>query len=131
MIDKLIEQGGETPYRTNYSMDYIKRMTKNIKVVHERNPSEDYLAEIKTVIKKATRIYFLGFSYAHENLEILGLPTLLDGNQEIYGTALNFTKKEIMETREYLRKNFKIRDPQLENPRIIDVDCRMLLRDWL
>ena len=131
VVDNLIELGGETPYRTYYSIDYINRLIKNIKVVHERNLSEDYLAKMKTVIKEAARIFFLGFSYANENLEVLGLPALLDGNQEIYGTALNFTNKEIKKTQEYLRSNFKVKDPQLENPMIVNMDCRMLLRDWL
>jgi hypothetical protein len=129
VIDNLPWQGGGTEYKVDSSLAAINRMRNNIRLIHERINSES--REMKRAMRYASRFYFLGFGYAEENLDILGISSFLDGHQDIYGTAFGMTEKEISEKRSYLRKNFKEKDVYPHNPIIAPVDSYKLLRDWL
>jgi hypothetical protein len=73
-------------------------------------------------------VFFLGFGYAKENLEILKIPQILNSLQKIYGTALNFTKREIESVKGIFPQSFP---PYAPTVYIDNVDCLMLLREYL
>ena len=129
IVDKLPWQEGATQYRDDYSLTSINKMINNIRLIHERPQLVD--REVEVAMHKASRFYFLGFGYAEENLRVLGIPEFFNGDHKIYGTAMGLSAKEIAEKRDYLSTNFRVKDPRLKNPRIYDIDCHKLLRDWL
>jgi len=104
-------------------------MKNNIRLIHERIRLD--IRAMEVAMHNALRFYFLGFGYAEENVDVLGIRKVFNGDQEIYGTAMGLSVKEISEKRGYLGTNFRVKDSALNNPRIKDVDCHKLLRDWL
>ena len=129
IVDKLAWQGGDTKYRDDYSLTSIDKMKNNIRLIHERIRLD--VRAMDFAMHNASRFYFLGFGYAEENLNVLGIRKVLNGDQEIYGTAFGMTNKEISEKYDYLRINFKDKQIKLDNPTIEPLDCYKLLRDWL
>lgn len=129
VVDKLLWQGGSTAYRSDYGMSAIEEMKNNIRLIHERTRLD--IRAMEVAMHNASRFYFLGFGYAEENLNILGVRKVFNGDQKIYGTAVGFSDKEISQKRGYLSTNFRVKNSTLNNPRIKDVDCYKLLRDWL
>ena len=108
-------------------------MKENIRVIHEETKTE--IEEMKSVIKNAKRIFFLGFGYAKENMEVLNIPRILR-TQEIYGTALGLTQKEIYTIYQSFWKNPAYKDvtPALAsatNIKIENLDCVSLLKKYL
>lgn len=87
-------------YGEEISWEKIYRLASNIKVIGERTDEQSKI--IPNLITKAARIFFLGFGYAPENMEILGLQGLLKGNMQIYGTVHNFTPKEIKQIKDLI-----------------------------
>jgi len=77
-------------------------------------------------IANAKRVYFFGFRYDPENLKILGIKRNLSNKQEIHGTALGFTAKEISDIKKTLVSGFKWTD-RLAN--IVNMDCLRFLTD--
>jgi len=118
-------------YGEEISWDKIKRLASNIEVIGERTDKQSEI--ISNVFAKAKRIFFLGFGYAPENMEALGLPGTINPDKEIYGTAKGFTKKEIDEVRRFLQKKFAKGSGDLifKDPIIEDKGCYQLLREYL
>ncbi|MBU2511669.1 hypothetical protein KJ966_10020 [bacterium] len=107
----------------------INRLKANIKIINER--SEVAIQPLIQCIKKAKNLFLLGFGFATENIEILKLNSILNQDQNIYGTAMGFLDNEKSKVRETLMNNFKVKDPRLNNPRIEQTDCLTLLRKYL
>jgi hypothetical protein len=107
-----------------YNSEGIK-FIKNIKLINERN-QEPNNSEIIDVITRAERIYFLGFSYQNENLEILNIPKSFTQKMKVYGTALSFFKEE--------RDRIETRMTNTINPKmeiyIQDCNCCELLKRY-
>lgn len=134
VIDKLPWQGEGTKYKDDYSLTSINKMKNNIKLIHERinlDGRDWKIRDIKRAMQYASRFYFLGFGYAEENLDILKMRSFLDGRQNIYGTAVGMTDKEISDKRSYLRINFKEKQINQHNPKIEKVDSYKLLQECL
>ena len=101
--------------------------TDNIHVLYDqRNLSN--LLEIEISLQEAKRIFFLGFGFAEENLEVLNLINNINANQKIYGTAKGLTKNEIFKIKSCFSKTHKADNPDLI---IEDCDCLTLLRNYL
>ena len=102
----------------------IERMVENLRIIYEEeeNPALD---EAKNLIGEAKRVFFLGFGYAKENLDILGIPDVLGEKSNIYGTTLGLTDREVQDVG--LHFSITIGDRlHLEN-----LDCLALLREYL
>ena len=113
------------PYKGyKQSFDILDILKNNIQLIDEREATKNM--ELCDLIYNAERIFFLGFSYADENLEMLDIPSVLDKKQCIYGTAFGMTENEIRK----IKSKFLDRvDPEklyLEN-----TDCLGLLRKFL
>jgi hypothetical protein len=127
-VDNLPWQGGGSEYSADYSSLEVERMSKNINIVYESSGND---VRIQDAIKKANQIFFLGFSYAKENLEVLGIQRCLNSSQAIYGTALHSTawERAVIVTR--LTTWFANEHAGMSNPTIKDCNCIQLLREHL
>ena len=78
---------------------------KRIKLIDERDDTDKKI--IQEAITSAERIFFLGFGYLKENLEVLGLPISLNPTSEtsMYGTKLNMNPKRMEEVHHLLASN--------------------------
>ena len=91
-------------------------------IIYEAEDTPE-VKEAHNLIQKAQRIFFLGFGYAKENLEILQIPNILV-SQRIFGTALGFTSREITKISSQHKK-------QSYKPEIKSWNCLRLLREYL
>jgi hypothetical protein len=113
-------------YRTNINHTNVQRLADKLRIIYEggENPA---IQEAQKLISKAHDVLFLGFGYAKENLEVLGIPEVLKKVAWIRGTALGLTKKEIA----HKRVSLKSKDKTWDNIEIYDWDCLQLLRESL
>jgi len=105
----------------------------NLYVVHEERANPE-LEKVRMAIAGAERIFFLGFGYAKENLEALGLPEVLKRQHHIYGTALGLVEKEIGDIASYFDRALSstgAQFPPSERIHIRNCDCVRLLREFL
>jgi len=122
------------PHGTNVNQVSVPDLIDNLHVMYEERRDPD-LERSRTLLSEADRIFFLGFGYAKENLEILGLPDALRPGQYVYGTAMGLTQKEIERIEMLLRQGLK----RPQNPGHVlgeihlnrDFDCVALLREHL
>lgn len=94
----------------------------------ERNNYQKHIDEMRDKIRKANRIYFLGFGFADENMNLLGLPNVLRKEHRIYGTTIDKTPHEI---RNIQAKYMSGRGIDSSHFNFEDKDCLALLRDHL
>jgi hypothetical protein len=108
----------------------IENLSKGIRVIGD--PSvEDAKKEIKEIVDKSKIIFFCGFGYAKENLEVIGLPGSIDDKWKIFGTAKGMREKEREGVKRLLGRNYK-KSAVLENwVRIEDRNSYDLLREHL
>jgi hypothetical protein len=122
---------GDSPGRIKYRYPVerlsVVKLASNLKIIYEENNNPE-LEECYKLIGNAKRIFFLGFGYSKENLEILKIPEILNNEKNIYGTALNCTKNEIESIKEIYpkRPSFHPNNIFIEN-----MDSLMLLREYL
>ncbi len=94
----------------------------------ERSNYQQHIDEIRDIIRKANRIYFLGFGFANENMEILGFPNVIHKGQRIYATSSGMTQHEIGQVQ---AKHMSGRGIDSSHFHFEDKDCLALLRDHL
>ncbi len=122
-------QENDVPYRANVTGISIDAVSENIRIVYDegKNPK---LEEARSLLSKAQRVFFLGFGYADENLDALGIPGVLAKVPLVCGTAWHFTEKEIDKVKLRLRGG----DGGGAKPTatiVEDSDCLSLLRKYL
>ncbi len=119
------------PYGTDVNRLDVQRLADKLRIIYEENDNpEPELEETRRLISDAQRIFFLGFGYAKENLELLNIPHILRIGQRIHGTALGSTEKESSDIRSLLAIS---RDGQIlqSDAKIHNWDCVQLLRQYL
>ena len=112
------------PYRTPPGYINLADFAHNLKIVYEAE-DDPQLEAARSLIQKAKRIFFLGFGYRKENLKILKIPDILGSRHKVYGTALNYTKKEVADVKSLFRVCVPV------NLNIVNTDCLGLLREYL
>lgn len=117
-------------YRSNFGIHEVTDFSVNLKLINERYDDKDYLKKIMVEISKAKEIYFLGFAYRKENLDILGVPGCITNDHRVYGTAFGVPENEIAENKVLLAKNFDHVRKGYDLPHIEDIDCYTLLRKY-
>jgi len=106
----------------------VERLVENLRIIYEEENNPE-LEEARKLIGTAQHIFFLGFAYGIENLEILNIPEIFRHEQKIYGTALKFTNREINSV-----YNFFLNQPLSRKPNVSiieNMDCLALLREYL
>ena len=126
-VDKIKEHGG-SDYREKFAFSDIEKLSENIRVIGER---ANNIAEIKKIITESKRIFFLGFGYAKENMDSIGILDIINEDWKIYGTAKRKTAKEIEDVQSAFRRTFSKPLTPRFSPNIEDANCYELLRKYL
>jgi hypothetical protein len=125
------EQGID--YKPKIGESLLEGAAANIKTIYEQKKSP-VLDEAIVLLAQADEIFFLGFGYAPENMEVLRLSKLIPPKCQVYGTAFNMIGEEVNRLYSELhggRARDKDRYMQPTSTLINDVDCLMLLRKYL
>lgn len=118
-------------YKRPLHLINVDALIEGLRIVYEESENLE-LVEVQQLISGADWVFFLGFGYAKENLDILGIPEVLNRNQHIYGTALGFTQREINNVRSILQGTADSDSKGgAVNVNIENLDCRALLRKYL
>ncbi len=106
-----------------------KKFLDNIRIINEERTT-DGSNPLIPILQDAERIYFLGFDYARENLDTLGIgsdyPILLNGG-EIIGTAYGKTDSEIGR----IRNEFSNRNITSDQMNIVNMKSLDLLKEYI
>ncbi len=136
--------GKEINYREKYDQTEdtffrVMEAAKSIRIMYDDRKDDEMTLAVQTAIMKAKRVFFLGFGYADENLEKLGIPESIKGKQ-VYGTAMGFTSKNMLDTIKKLNPEGGGPVPQKidgakgyekGNCYLYDIDCVGLLNQFL
>ena len=120
-------------YRPQISEALLGRVSSNIRTIYEEKQNPE-LMEAQNLPKQAKQIFFLGFGYAPENMDVLGLPGLIPQTCWVYGTAFGANDKEVKRIRNRIIEGLRTDPPsvKVENRIVIEsTDCLDLLRDYL
>jgi len=121
------------PYAPKISESLLQKAAVNIKTIYEQKESPE-LNEARQLLAQAERIFFLGFGYAPENLEVLKLPDRTKRATEIYGTAFGLKPKEKLDIREKIKEWLpvefidQVNIGYLMGPK--NMDCLELLKNY-
>jgi hypothetical protein len=126
---------------TRNDENVISKLTNNIRIIYDERKKEA-TTRIGKILAEAKKIFFLGFGYADENLDVLNILDTFNEKQQIYGTALGLTEKEIRKIKIKFTKNSKVysifinehRHVSTDKDSIInieDINCLGLLRKYL
>lgn len=126
-VDKIKEFDG-SDYREKFDFSDIEKLSENIRVIGERANNID---EIKRIITESERIFFLGFGYAKENMDSIGILDIINEKWQIYGTAKGMTAKEIRDVQSTIKKYFPTPLSLRPEPHIEIKNCYELLREYL
>lgn len=86
------EQGVD--YKPQITEPLLQKSVANIKTIYEQKESPE-LRDAQQLLTQAEQIFFLGFGYAPENMEVLGLPGIISPQCLVYGTGFNLIPEEI------------------------------------
>lgn len=115
-------------YKPQPSESLLQHTANNIRTIYEEKQNPE-LTEAQNLLKQAERIFFLGFGYAPENMEVLRLPESIPPNCKVYGTAFGLIEEEIKRIYTNVHGGRKYeKATKIESG---NVDCLMLLRKYL
>jgi hypothetical protein len=123
-------------YKPQPNESLLQRAVNNIRTIYEEKQNPE-LKEAQKLLSQAEQIFFLGFGYAPENMEVLGLPEVIPPIYcQVYGTALGLNSKEVKSIRdgiiEGLRADELVGYKNKERIKIKNkMDCLELLRNYL
>ncbi len=119
-------------YKHPIDESLLQLIANNIRTIYEEKEHPE-LMEAQNLLKQAEQIFFLGFGYAPENMEILGLPLLISPSCLVYGTAFNSIEDERYRINSYVHDKRQKRGSYAALTKVEsgDIDCLMLLRKYL
>ena len=84
-IDEPPWKKGEYKYGGNYTLSYLDEARKRIKIIGESvaDYTQPFRSQVDLLLRSARKIFFLGFGYDPQNLEILGIPQRFDGKSQL------------------------------------------------
>ena len=112
----------------------LQRAANNIRTIHEEKQNPE-LTEAQNLLKQAEQIFFLGFGYAQENMEVLKLSGIISEASRCYGTAFGLETREIQDIRAKIIQGVQRGSAMYWNRDLIkiekEMDCLKLLRNYL
>jgi len=126
-IDEPPWKKGEHKYGDSYTLPYLDGARKRIKIVGESVATYGHmeLGKVDLLLRSPRKIFFLGFGYDSQNLELLGIPQRFEGISQppaILGTGQGLFQEEIDSIQLRLGVN---------NARLVKgCDCTELLRKY-
>jgi hypothetical protein len=119
-------------YAPQINEELLQKASQKIRTIYEEKQNPE-LMEAQNLLKQAKQIFFLGFGYAPENMEVLGLPGLIAQDCWVYGTAFGANDKEVKRIRNRVIKGLRTDPPSIKCEfRIViePVDCLEILRNY-
>jgi len=120
-------------YRPPINASLLSNASSYIRTIYEEQQNPE-LTEAHELLKTAERIFFLGFGYAPENMDVLNLPILIPPGCQVYGTAFGMMEKEVKDILHTVRSGRKADSDGYKEPYdtlIGPCDCLTLLREYL
>ena len=121
----------KTEYRRDVNLVSISAVAERLHTIYEEKDNPE-LVQAHRLIEQAKRIFFLGFGYGQENLEILNFPAILNGDHRICGTGYRLSPKEIADIKTKISttavNTTKVPPSHFH---IEDIDCLALLKKYL
>jgi hypothetical protein len=120
-------------YKPPLTEPLLQRSANNVRTIYEEKQNPE-LTEAQVLLKQAEQIFFLGFGYAQENMEILNLIKTVSPVVQIYGTAFNLEPNEINSIQRKINKCIPATSTGYKhqyNIKIENIDCLKLLRNYL
>lgn len=120
-------------YKPPITESLLNSYSSNIKAIYEQSNNSE-LEDVEELLTDAEQIFYLGFGYAEENMDILKVPETVNSSVPIYGTAFGLSKKEIHDIRDKIARRLKSIPPIGKNTtrvQIEDRDCLGLLKEYL
>jgi hypothetical protein len=119
---------GGYKYGDSYKLKYLDEARKRIKTVGESvaNDTQPFRSKEDLSLSSAKKMFFLGFGYDPQNLEILGIPKRFETGSKppkIFGTGRGLLPEEI--------KSIQMKLGPFRTTTIDEVDCTELLRKHL
>ena len=119
-----------SPYE-KISFEQLKELIKNILTIHDFDSKKHDQSNIIEIIKKAERLFFLGFGFAQENMKTLGLSTPQKG-KKIFATAYGYLEEEINNIKRTFDPRLLTQNDLLYGETKVDnTNCKELLRKYL
>ena len=115
-------------YKSGTDESLLQGAANNIRTIHEEKENPEWM-ESQNLIKQSEQIFFLGFGYAPENMEVLRLHESIPPNCKVYGTAFGLIEEE--RRRIYITVHGGRKYEKATKIESGDVDCLMLLRKYL
>ncbi|OHB59734.1 MAG: hypothetical protein A2167_07615 [Planctomycetes bacterium RBG_13_46_10] len=115
-------------YRPQISESLLRMVSSNIRTIYEEKQNPE-LVEAQNLLKRADEIFFLGFGFAPENMDVLRLPELIPELCQVYGTAFGLIEEEVKRVHASVHNERKVVQARTKIESI-DVDCLMLLRKY-
>lgn len=117
-------------YKSQTDESLLQHAVNNVKTIYEEKQNPE-LIEAQNLIKKSEQMFFLGFGYAPENMEVLGLPSIIPQTCLVYGTAFGANDKEVKRIHKRII-NGDTTDSKAARRKVIEsTDCLELLRNYL
>jgi len=117
-------------YKQKPSESLLQRAANNIKTIYEEKVNPE-LMEAQNLIKQSEQMFFLGFGYASENMEVLGLPSIIPQRCLVYGTAFGANDKEVKRIHKRIIDGDTTDSKAARRKVIESTDCLELLRNYL
>ena len=122
--------------KVQITREIMIKLSKNIHVIGEERQGLDTSLK-QAQIGEAEKVFFLGFGFAKENLEILNLPNAFQPQQQIFGSGVGYLKEEIIKLRSIFTNGatFPRCNPGKPHPQNIviesGVSCINIIRKYL
>ena len=127
------DKGTGVAYKTVITESLLNRCSSNIKTIYEQDNGSE-LEDVELLLGEAKQVFYLGFGYAEENMDILKVPETVESSVPIYGTALDLSEKERLDIRDKVASRFKdnaLNKIKIARVHIENSDCLMLLKKYL
>lgn len=119
-------------YKTSITESLLNRCSSNIKTIYEQDNNSE-LDEVELLLEEAEQVFYLGFGYAEENMDILKVPEMINPSAHIYGTAFKSSAKEIQDIVRKILTRLKDSHVTVKKDRvnITGWHCLELLKEYL
>jgi hypothetical protein len=120
-------------YKPQTDEPLLQLAAKNIRTIYEEKQNPE-LIEAQNLLKQAEQIFFLGFGYAPENMEVLNLIQMVSPVVQVYGTAFNLEPNEINNIHRKIDNSIPATSKGYKhqyNIKVENMDCLKLLRNYL
>jgi len=121
-------------YRSDLNEDLLEKCSKNIGTIYESNENSD-ISTAHELLEAAEQVFYLGFGYAQENMDLLKVPETVTWQTNIFGTGFQLCDKEINDVKEMITNRLQSDEStgfkNAKRVEIYNMDSLKMLRNYL